>query len=101
AARAGLEGAYEGRLDEEDGQPALAPDAVDRREDLLDGAGAEPLRRLVQQEQVGLGHEAATEREHLLLAAGERAGELGAARSQERKELEHRLQRPGPVRARG
>src|SRR6267378_1127742 len=101
AAVAQLEGLDHALLDEEDGQPALPPDAVDRLEDLLDDARPEPLRRLVEQEQVGLGHEAATEREHLLLAAGERAGELGAARSQERKELEHGLQRLGPVRARG
>jgi len=37
----------------------LAADAVDRLEDLLDDAGAQPLRGLVEQEQVGLGDESA------------------------------------------
>jgi hypothetical protein len=55
AAVAQLQGLHHALLDEEDGQPALAPDAVDRLEDLLDDARAEPLRGLVQEREVGLG----------------------------------------------
>jgi hypothetical protein len=66
---------------------------------VLDDARAEPLRGLVEQEQIRLRHEAAAERQHLLLAARERPGELLCAILQHREEREHcleALRAPGP-----
>ena len=45
-----------------------------------DDRGREAERQLVDHEQLGPGHERAAEREHLLLAAGEVAGQLAASR---------------------
>ena len=54
-------------------------DALDQREQLLDQERREPERRLVEDQQLRLGHQAAADRQHLLLAAGERAGALRSA----------------------
>ena len=48
----------------------------DEAEQLLDQQRREPERGLVQDQQARLAHQAAADGEHLLLAAGERAGEL-------------------------
>ena len=42
-------------------------------------AGREAERRLVEHDQPRLAHQAAADRQHLLLAAGQRAGRLAAA----------------------
>ncbi len=55
------------------------------REDLLDQARGEAHRRLVEQDQLGPRHEGASNREHLLLAARQRAG-LGRALFRKRRE---------------
>src|SRR2546426_12841694 len=55
----------------------------------------QPQRGLVQQEQPGTTHQRAGDREHLLLAAGERAGELPAALGQTRSE-EHTSELQSP-----
>src|SRR5262245_6743759 len=93
AAIAQLEGLHDPLLDQQDRQPALAPDAVDRLEDLLDDARPQPLRGLVEQEQIGPGHQPAAQRQHLLLAARQRAGELAVALPEDREEREYLLQR--------
>ena len=54
----------------------------------------EPLGRLVHQQHAGVAHERAPDREHLLLAAGERAGDLGVALGEPGKDLEHAVDRP-------
>ena len=51
----------------------------------------EAERRLVEQQQPRPRHERARDREHLLLAARERAGALLAALAQAREQLEHAL----------
>src|SRR5262245_62096519 len=52
AAVAQLERFHHPLLHQQDGQPSLAPDAVDGLEDLLDDARAQPLRGLVEQEEI-------------------------------------------------
>src|SRR5207244_6514744 len=69
-----------------DGQPSRAPAGLDRLEDDLDDPWPESLRRLVEQQQVGSRHESSADGEHLLLAAGQRAGELRAALAEHREE---------------
>src|SRR6266542_1134196 len=93
SAVAQLERLHDALLDQQDGQPALAPDAIDGLEDLLDDARAQALGGLVEQEQVGPGHEPAPQREHLLLAAGQRAGELSVTLPKNREQREHLVQR--------
>src|SRR2546426_4287641 len=94
-----LERFHHALLDEQDGETPRAADAVDGLEDLLDDPGPESLRRLVEEEKIGLGHEATPERQHLLLAPGERASELAAPLPEHGKKREHGLQTlgtPGP-----
>src|SRR5690606_41537472 len=52
-------------------------------EDLLDDERGEPQRRLVEQEQLRPRHQRAADRQHLLLAARQRAAALHAPRSEE------------------
>ena len=59
-------------LDQQDRQ-ALALEALDHPADLADEQRRQTLRRLVHQEQVGVGHQRAGDGQHLLLAAGELA----------------------------
>ena len=54
--------------------------------------GAKTHRRLVEHEQLGAGHQPAAHREHLLLAAGQRAALLGDALLEAREELEDTLE---------
>src|SRR5207237_2220834 len=67
---------------------ALAVDVLDRLEDLLDEDRREAERRLVEQQHPRLGHERAPDREHLLLAAGERSAELRGPFLEAREERE-------------
>ena len=62
-------------LDEQD-RRALLVDLGDDREDLGDEHRREPHRRLVEQQHPRLGHQGAPDRQHLLLAAGQRAARL-------------------------
>src|SRR5438093_647311 len=62
----------------------------------------ESFGRLVENEQARVGHQRAADREHLLLAARERAAEAARARREPRKQLEDGLDPPrrsaaGPV----
>ena len=66
---------------------AVLVQAADDIEYLLDQDGRKAHRRLVEHEQLGLGHERAAHGEHLLLAAGEGAGHLGAALLEAREAL--------------
>ncbi len=57
-------------LDQQDRQPfGIQP--ADQREHLLDQQGGEAERRLVEDQELGLAHQAAADRQHLLLAAGQ------------------------------
>ena len=63
-------------------------DLLDRLEDLLDQDRREPERRLVEQQEPRPGHQRPADREHLLLAARQRAallvGPLAEPREQRR-----------------
>ena len=61
-------------LDEQHGRELRG--ALERRRDLGDEQRREPLRRLVDEQHRVLVQERAGDRDHLLLAAGERAGLL-------------------------
>ena len=63
-------------------------DPADGLEDGLHQQRREAERRLVEQEQPRLRHQPPGDGEHLLLAAGERAGELANALAQPGKEGE-------------
>ena len=60
----------------EDERAALEIELPERGVEAGGDAGREPERRLVDQEDAGVGHEASPERAHAPLAAGERAGGL-------------------------
>src|ERR671925_1221277 len=66
-------------LDDEHRQALLLVQLADDAEDLRDEQRRETERRLVEEQQPRTLHERAREREHLLLAAAERAGLLVAA----------------------
>src|SRR5215471_1357899 len=61
---------------------------------LADDLRRQALRRLVHQEHARVRHQGAPDREHLLLAARERAGDLLAALAQPREKLGDRIERP-------
>ena len=62
-------------LDEED-RPALALELGNRREDPLDHQRGKAQRWLVEQQEARPPHQRPPDREHLLLAAGQRAALL-------------------------
>ena len=76
-------------LDEQDGDAALAVDAADDVEDLLHQLRRQAERRLVEQHQPRPRHQRAADRQHLLLAARQRAGALVGALLQHREVAEH------------
>src|SRR2546425_6401556 len=75
-------------LDDEDGQALLVQPGEDL-EDLADDDRGEAERGLVEHEQARPGDQRAAEREHLLLAARERAGRLCAPLAELREVAEH------------
>ena len=64
--------------------PALGVDLLDDLEDLAHEQGGQAERRLVEQQEAGLGHEGAPDHQHLLLAAAQVARAAGARRSTSR-----------------
>src|SRR3954465_6450831 len=73
---------------------AFGADLRDSAPDLLGDQGRQPLRRLVDEDQVGVGHERAADRQHLLLAAGELVAAVAAPLGETREQRENLLQRP-------
>src|SRR4030095_6454111 len=71
--------------DEEERRPPLGIDLLDDLEDLADEERRKPERGLVEEHQLGLGHEGAPDHEHLLLAAAQIPRELTAALHQARE----------------
>ena len=63
----------------------------DQREQFFDQDRREPERRLVENKKPRLGHQPAADGQHLLFAAGERSGPLGAALAKPRENGEHAL----------
>ena len=68
---------------------ALGVDGLDQREQLLDQKRRQAERRLVEDQKPGLGHQAAPDGEHLLLAARQRAGALALPFGKPREDREH------------
>ena len=62
--------------------------------------GDKPLRRLVHQDQLGIGHQRAADRQHLLLAAAERTAGMVDALGELGKLPQHLVEIPAPVPAR-
>src|SRR4051794_17810651 len=83
-------------LDEQHRQ-AIVAQAPDQREHFLDEERRQAERRLVEDQQAGFGHQAAADREHLLLAAAHRAGPLALALGEAREGCEHALEVAGPA----
>src|SRR5579863_1421159 len=85
-------------LDQNDGLSFfLQP--LDGAADLRDDQWGEAFRRFVEQQHTRVAHQRAADRQHLLLAAGERAGELRMALAQLWKQLVNPLDIPGLLRA--
>src|SRR5689334_5893959 len=66
-------------LDEDDGEAVTLVQLAHDAEDILDDDRRQAEGRLVEHHEAGRAHEAAADRQHLLLAARERAGELALA----------------------
>ncbi len=67
--------------------PSRLIEIGDHRKDLLDDQRRQAERGLIEQEQLGPAHQRARDREHLLLAARQRAAALGKPLLQARKDL--------------
>ena len=80
---------------------AARVDVADDAEHFPHDRRREAEGRLVEQQQPRLRHQRTADREHLLLAAGERAGRLLELLAQHREEVEHLLQRLRAARLRG
>jgi hypothetical protein len=77
------------------GEKQRKPVAVQRLERVvqrLDHGGRQPEARLVEHQQLRLAHQRAAERQHLPLAARERAGRLAAALGEARKQCVNALE---------
>src|SRR5574341_534878 len=74
-------------LDEQQREP-LVPEPRQHREHLVHELRRQAQRRLVEEEQAGRRHEAARDREHLLLTAREHARRLQPPLAQDREALE-------------
>src|SRR5207245_10457186 len=68
--------------------------------DVPDERGRQPLRGLVHQDQPRAGHHHARDREHLLLATGERLARLLDPLAQAREVMEHLVETAAPERGR-
>ena len=65
-------------LDDDDREFAGAHDLADHFHQLLHDYWREALHRLVEQQELRVGHERARDRQHLLLATGELVAEIAA-----------------------
>src|SRR3990170_2503846 len=87
------------RLLHEQDREALLVQPPDRLHDLIDHDGSEPERRLVHHDERRVHHQPARDHEHLLLAAGQRAGELCPALGEPGEARVLALEEPGDARA--
>ena len=80
-------------LDDQDGR-SLRVDVADHLEDLLDQDRGKAHRRLVEEQQLRVGHQGAPDRQHLLLATGQRPAGLARPLAKPREEREDALEVP-------
>src|ERR1700730_16553248 len=81
-------------LGEQEADALVAGEALDDVEDLLDYRRREPHRRLVEQDHLGPRHQRAADRDHLLLAARDVAGEALLALLQAREKAVAEIEVP-------
>ena len=72
-------------------------DLLEQPRDQLDDLRRQALGRLVDHHQVGIAHQRAAQRQHLLLAAGQHAGRRVGALAQHREQLEHVVEAPAAL----
>ena len=77
---------------EQDGDLLLCVESRDDVEDLVDQQRRQPHGRLIQQDQLGAGHQRPAHHGHLLLAAADEAGDLVALLLQPREVVVDHLQ---------
>jgi hypothetical protein len=85
---AGFERLGDALLDEQQSDPVLAVERRDALKDQIRDRRSQAHGRLVEQQQLRRGGDAAADRQHLLLAAGQRAGELVTTFREHRKKGE-------------
>src|SRR5215469_14666181 len=83
-------------LHDEDGQ-SLALELADYPPHLAHEERSQPLRGLVEEEEVGIAHEGAPDGQHLLLAARELVRAIAPTLAQPGEELVHAFQAPAPA----
>ena len=88
-------------LDDKHGEAVLPVQGTDRIEDLAGDQRCEAERGSSSRPLPGAAHQCAADREHLLLAARQRAATLGQPLPQPRKQREHALQAICSLRLRG
>jgi hypothetical protein len=74
---------------------ALALQPVEARPDLLADQRCQPLGRLVEDQELGIGHQRPADRQHLLFAARELVAHVALALGEPRKKAEGALEGPG------
>src|SRR5262249_21493951 len=79
---------------------ALPIDTLKQRKQLFNQKGRQTERRLVENKKNGFGHQAASNRQHLLLAARQAAGSLRLSLGKARKNAEYPLAILPPAAAR-
>src|SRR5262245_3124395 len=82
-------------LDDEGSQSLLAEQARQGGQKLLDDDRRQAFGRLVEQQQARIGGERTADRQHLLLAARQRAAALPPPLAQAREEIEYTFEGPG------
>ena len=80
-------------LHQQDGQAALRAQPQERLLDLVDDRGLDALGRLVEEQEPGIAHQPARQRQQLLLAARQRAPLAAEQGLEARKVGEHALER--------
>src|SRR5262245_53195030 len=79
-------------LGEQDREP-VGLEPADLLLQMIDHERGQPFRRLVEQQELGIAHQGARDRQHLLLTAGEEAARPVAQLAQGREQVEHALGR--------
>ena len=81
-------------LDQHDRRAFVRHHAAQGVHQLVDDDGCEAFQRLVQQQQLRIGHQRTGDGQHLLLTAGQLVAHVAAALGQPRKQIVHGLQCP-------
>src|SRR5262249_16277370 len=99
AAIAELEGFRDTLLDQKDGYAMMAVDELDAIKNGVNDGRCKSHGGFIEHQQIRRGGEAPPDREHLLVAARERARELVAPLGEDREKLNYCLQQLGAARS--